>query len=401
MRDHGVGFEAESGPAGVPPVLAGRPCTGPYGGRNRARPGHLDGGREPAQRLADRLGPAGLGAQFRLTLPRRRAAILETSPLPWCHATWCPRTKPSEAADHGPDAACLANPPPPAGPPPGQRRWRRDWRPDAWAGDAAARWYGLAGCVSVPTAGPIETVAGKEPECHELRQCRCRPAAARRQSARDRRRISPGDVELPARLAVARQFLTRPPPDAGAPEASVRDLPRQHPGKRETGSRSTADWSACSAPTAPTTPQDRALQVGFGLVQEDGQWRISRPPPGLLVAEFAFVSFYLPFNLYFVGERSEPRSRPDLPAHLVSPAGLASALMTALLGRAVGVAEAGSDHGDPAGHRAQCRLRDDHRRRRRGTGSARRCSRCRTRSERCWPLRSSTPSSRPAAFAAC
>ena len=58
VRDHGVGFEAESGQAGVPPVLAGRSGPGAYGGWYRAGPGHLDGGRQPARRLADRLGPA-------------------------------------------------------------------------------------------------------------------------------------------------------------------------------------------------------------------------------------------------------------------------------------------------------------------------------------------------------
>ena len=46
------------GQAGVPPVLAGRPGPGPDRGRHRSGSGHLDGGRQPARGVADRLGPA-------------------------------------------------------------------------------------------------------------------------------------------------------------------------------------------------------------------------------------------------------------------------------------------------------------------------------------------------------
>ena len=52
-------LRGEPGQAGVPAVLAGRPRPRAHRRRHRARAGHLDGGRQPARRLAHRVGPAG------------------------------------------------------------------------------------------------------------------------------------------------------------------------------------------------------------------------------------------------------------------------------------------------------------------------------------------------------
>ena len=82
---------------------------------------------------------------------------------------------------------------------------------------------------------------------------------------------------------------------------------------------------------APTLARDQDLQIDFGLVQENGEWRIDNPPPGLMVAEYSFTSFYQPYDLYFVGNGTS--LVPDhiyLPA-LSNPANVASALMKALL----------------------------------------------------------------------
>ena len=77
----------------------------------------------------------------------------------------------------------------------------------------------------------------------------------------------------------------------------------------------------------------RRSKVNFGLVQEDGEWRIDKPPPGLMVAEFVVPVLLpgLPAYLYFVSNDSA--LVPDsiyLPT-LRNPANVASALMKALL----------------------------------------------------------------------
>ena len=72
--------------------------------------------------------------------------------------------------------------------------------------------------------------------------------------------------------------------------------------------------------------------MDFELIQENGEWRISNPPPGLLVSAFAFGRFYSGYSIYFVGSKNAALvpERIYLPA-LRNPANIASALMTALL----------------------------------------------------------------------
>ena len=194
---------------------------------------------------------------------------------------------------------------------------------------------GLAGCVSVPTVGPIETVAGKEPECQNCVGVEVAPPL-------------PGDNPLEIVVgylratsnyqpdyATAKQFLTRSASAIWSPEVSVsifRGAPVQE------GNTVTLEGRLVGSLDSDRTytPQSQALKVGFGLVQEDGQWRIDKPPPGLWVAEFSFVSFYRAYQLYFIGKYFVGEGGalvPDsiyLPS-LGDPANVASALMKALL----------------------------------------------------------------------
>ena len=194
---------------------------------------------------------------------------------------------------------------------------------------------GLAGCVSVPTVGPIETVAGKEPECQNCVGVEVAPPL-------------PGDNPLEIvdgylratsnyqpDYATAKQFLTRSAAAIWSPEDSVsifRGAPVQN------GNTVTLEGRLVGSLDSDRTytPQSQKLKVGFGLVQEDGQWRIDNPPPGLWVAEFSFVSFYRAYQLYFIGKYFVGEGGalvPDsiyLPS-LGDPANVASALMKALL----------------------------------------------------------------------
>ena len=67
------------------------------------------------------------------------------------------------------------------------------------------------------------------------------------------------------------------------------------------------------------------------MVKENGEWRISTPPAGLMVAEFAFSSFYQSYNLYFVGNGSALVPDPIYLPNLRNQASIASVLMRALL----------------------------------------------------------------------
>ena len=41
--------------------------------------------------------------------------------------------------------------------------------------------------------------------------------------------------------------------------------------------------------------------MDFGLVKENGEWRIDNPPKGLMVAEYSFSRFYQAYSVYFIG----------------------------------------------------------------------------------------------------
>jgi hypothetical protein len=83
-------------------------------------------------------------------------------------------------------------------------------------------------------------------------------------------------------------------------------------------------------PDRSYTAQSSARRWNFGVAKEDGQWRISTPPAGLMVADYYFERFYTSYNLYFIGNSTlvpDPIFLPNLP----NQANVASVLMKALL----------------------------------------------------------------------
>ncbi|HEY5845512.1 MAG TPA: LpqB family beta-propeller domain-containing protein [Microlunatus sp.] len=191
----------------------------------------------------------------------------------------------------------------------------------------------LAGCVAVPTSGPVERIAGGLPECTNCVDVVVAPPAF----ADTPQQIVEGYLRANSNFqpaySVARQFLTEAAAGRWSPEAGARIY---RGNTQADGDRVTLNGRLVGllGSDRTYTPQDRALRVDFGLVKENGQWRISKPPNGLLVADFAFDSFYLPFNLYFVGNGRSLVPDPIYLPTVQSPAGLASVLMRALLGGA-------------------------------------------------------------------
>ncbi len=127
------------GAAGVPPVLAGRPGPGPDDGRHGAGTGHRDGGRQSAQRLADRLGPS----RARCPVPADRA---------------------SQGGRHPPAVAATAGP----------SRHRRAERPAGRDRDAAARSARPLGDPGRPLGDPGRPVRDPgRPVRDSARRARC------------------------------------------------------------------------------------------------------------------------------------------------------------------------------------------------------------------------------------
>ncbi|HEU5485851.1 MAG TPA: LpqB family beta-propeller domain-containing protein [Microlunatus sp.] len=188
----------------------------------------------------------------------------------------------------------------------------------------------VSGCVSVPTSGPVEQVEGQPPECQNCINVDVAPPA----SGDDPKQIVQGFLRATSNFqpnyAVARQFLTTGAAEKWAPESGVSIYSGS---LQAAGNAVILDGRLVGSlgPDRTYTAQDKPWRVNFGMVKEDGEWRISTPPPGLMVAEFAFSSFYQSYNLYFIGNGSALVPNPIYLPNLRNQASLASVLVRALL----------------------------------------------------------------------
>ncbi len=189
----------------------------------------------------------------------------------------------------------------------------------------------VAGCVSVPTSGPIDKVEGQQPPCQNCVNVEVAPP-------------DPGDKPLEIvkgyllatsnyqpNYSTARQFLTRTAAEKWSPAGEV-FIYKGSPVARGDVVTFKGHLVGSLAPDRTYLARDHAFKNwNFDMRQENGEWRIGNPPPGLMVEEFFFNSFYQTYDLYFVGNgRSLVPDPIYLPA-LSNPANVASALMNMLL----------------------------------------------------------------------
>jgi len=190
---------------------------------------------------------------------------------------------------------------------------------------------GAAGCVNIPTSGPIDKVEGQRPGCQNCVNVEVAPPGPGDKP----RQIVEGYLRATSHYqpnySVAKQFLTRMAAEKWSPEVGASIYRGSVSATGETTVKLSARLVGSLDKDRKYTARDQAFNVDFGLLQENGEWRIDKLPAGLMVAEFLFTSFYQPYDLYFVGNASS--LVPDhiyLPT-LSNPANVASALMKALL----------------------------------------------------------------------
>jgi len=130
---------------------------------------------------------------------------------------------------------------------------------------------------------------------------------------------------------VARSYLTRDMTDRWDPHAKVTiyDATNHKP-------TSTVATAALQAPVVgqidsgghyhPTSSQ--TLNHDFGMAQESGQWRISRPPEGVLISQYTFQRSWSTIPIYFLTEAAD-RLVPDV-IHLPSAAADPDAALRAM-----------------------------------------------------------------------
>jgi hypothetical protein len=188
----------------------------------------------------------------------------------------------------------------------------------------------VTGCVSVPTSGPVEKVEGQPPECQNCINVDVAPPSPGDEPKQIVQGFLRATSNFQPNYAVARQFLTTGAAEKWAPESGVSIYSGS---LQAAGTTVILDGRLVGSlgPDRTYTAQDKPWRVNFGMVKEKGEWRISTPPAGLMVAEFAFSSFYQSYNLYFVGNGSALVPNPIYLPNLRNQASTASVLMRALL----------------------------------------------------------------------
>jgi hypothetical protein len=188
-----------------------------------------------------------------------------------------------------------------------------------------------AGCVSVPISGPIDKVGGSQPPCQNCVNVEVAPPAL----GAEPKEIVEGYLRATSNYqpnySVARQFLTRMAAEKWSPErgASIyRGLVTASAGNTV---KFDGELVGSLEPDRTYTAGGRQFEWNFRLLQENGEWRIDTPPPGLMVAEYSFKSFYQTYDLYFFGNGGSLVPDPIYLPALSNPANVASALMKALL----------------------------------------------------------------------
>ncbi|MGK2308421.1 LpqB family beta-propeller domain-containing protein [Cutibacterium sp. V970] len=119
---------------------------------------------------------------------------------------------------------------------------------------------------------------------------------------------------------VARAYLTKDVADRWDPHsrATIYEATNYKP-------TSTVATASLQAPIVGTIDADghyhpatsQTLKHDFGMAQESGQWRISRPPEGLLISQYTFQRAWSAIPIYFFAADAD-RLVPDV-IHLPSP----------------------------------------------------------------------------------
>lgn len=189
----------------------------------------------------------------------------------------------------------------------------------------------LTGCSEVPSQGPVKRADDPRAAAREGIDVAPHPPA----DGASIDLVVGGFLQAMASVRddyrVARSYLTSDIADRWDPHAKVTiyDATNHKPA-------STVATAALQAPVVgqidsrghyhPTSSQ--TLNHDFGMAQESGQWRISRPPEGVLISQYTFQRSWSTIPIYFLTEAAD-RLVPDV-IHLPSAAADPDAALRAM-----------------------------------------------------------------------
>jgi hypothetical protein len=193
-----------------------------------------------------------------------------------------------------------------------------------------------AGCSEIPTSGPVIDAGAVEPLEEQRRFIEVSEAPP--EAGMTPVEIVDGFINAMASYQpgyeTARQFLTEEAATQWDPSAGVTVFYEARPDTQLVGAdtvhvrmtvRGEVGSDGSFVELLETDEREKSSELQ--LVQEDGEWRIANPDPGILIDDFSFEREYQPRNVYFFDPRFEvlvpdvvylPRTANDATATLLA-----------------------------------------------------------------------------------
>jgi hypothetical protein len=187
------------------------------------------------------------------------------------------------------------------------------------------------GCVNVPTTGQVERVEGQQPGCQNCVNVEVAIPAVGAEPKEIVEGYLRATTNYQPNYSIARQFLTRMAAEKWSPERGAYIYSQDSLTAVDDTVTLTGQLIGELKGDRAYLARDEKLRYDFGLIKENGEWRIDKAPPVLMVRKYAFDSFYQSYDLYFVGSGSSLVPDPIYLPALSNPANAASALIKALL----------------------------------------------------------------------
>lgn len=190
---------------------------------------------------------------------------------------------------------------------------------------------GLAGCVSIPTSGPVEQVEGQQPACQSCVNVEVAPPTPGASATEVVEGFLRANANYQPGYAVARQFLTESAAASWSTEQGVTIYRGSTVQEADDAVRLTGTFVGSLDGNRTFRTIDEELKFTFRLERQRGEWRIANQLSGLFVRDSSFEALYRSYDLYFVGATGALVPQPIYLPDLRASGNIASALVKSLL----------------------------------------------------------------------
>ncbi|SDS88443.1 Sporulation and spore germination [Friedmanniella luteola] len=190
---------------------------------------------------------------------------------------------------------------------------------------------GLAGCVNIPTSGPVDRVEGQQPACQSCVNVEVAPPTAGDSASQVVEGFLRANANYQPGYSVARQFMTQAAAASWSTDQGVTIFSGSTTQEGDDAVRLKGKVLGALDQEHTFRTQAVDLDLVFQLERENGEWRIANQLSGLFVRDSAFETLYRSYDLYFIGATGALAPQPIYLPDLRAPGNVASALVKALL----------------------------------------------------------------------